>query len=194
MMSKIVDARGLNCPQPVILTKRAMDQNPDEEIVTLVDNVTAVENVSRLAKSQNYDVAVTEKDGHFSIHMIRTGEFCEGLVEDHEKVTIMITGNLFGKGPEELGQILMKSFMFTLTEIQAPVTTLIFINSGVYLTVEGSPALEHLQNLEQQGCEILSCGTCLDYYNLKEKLAVGQVTNMYTAVEKLLGPNKSLIL
>ena len=193
-MSKIVDARGLNCPQPVILTKRVMEQNADEEIVTLVDNVTAVENVSRLAKSQNYEVTVEEKDGHFSIHMTRTGEVCEILVEDHEKVTIMITGSLFGKGAEELGQVLMKSFMFTLTEIQAPVTTLIFINSGVYLTIEGSPVLEHLQNLEQQGCEILSCGTCLDYYNLKEKLAVGQVTNMYTAVEKLLGPGKSLIL
>ena len=193
-MSKVVDARGLNCPQPVILTKRVMEQNADEEIVTLVDNVTAVENVSRLAKSQNYEVTVEENDGHFSIHMKRTGEVCESLIEDHEKVTIMITGNLFGKGPEELGQVLMKSFMFTLTEIQAPVTTLVFINSGVYLTIEGSPVLEHLQNLEQQGCEILSCGTCLDYYNLKEKLAVGQVTNMYTAVEKLLGPGKSLIL
>lgn len=106
----------------------------------------------------------------------------------------MITGSLFGKGAEELGQVLMKSFMFTLTEIQAPVTTLVFINSGVYLTIEGSPVLEHLQNLEQQGCEILSCGTCLDYYNLKEKLAVGRVTNMYTAVEKLLDTGKSLIL
>lgn len=193
-MSKIVDARGLNCPQPVILTKQAMEQNADEEIVTLVDNVTALENVSRLAKSQNYDVTVAEKDGHFSIHMTRTGEIDDSLVEDHEKVTIMITSNLFGKGVEELGQVLMKSFMFTLTEIQAPVTTLILINSGVYLAVEGSPVLEHLQSLEQQGCEILSCGTCLDYYNLKEKLAVGRVTNMYTAVEKLLDTGKSLIL
>ena len=193
-MSKTIDARSLNCPQPVILTKRAMDQNDDEEIVTIVDNTAALENVSRLAKGQNYNVRVEEQDDQYYIHMTRGREMSECQVENREKVTIMITGNLFGNGAEELGQILMKSFMFTLTEMQASISTLIMINSGVYLATEGSPVLEHLQNLEQQGCEILSCGTCLDYYGLKEKLAVGQVTNMYTAVEKLLATNKSLVL
>lgn len=193
-MTKTIDARGLNCPQPVILTKRTMDQNDDAEIVTIVDNTAALENVSRLAKGQNYNVRVEEQDDQYYIHMTRGREMSECQVENQEKVTIMITGNLFGNGAEELGQILMKSFMFTLTEMQASISTLIMINSGVYMAAEGSPVLEHLQNLEQQGCEILSCGTCLDYYGLKEKLAVGQVTNMYTAVEKLLATNKSLVL
>lgn len=193
-MTKTIDARGLNCPQPVILTKRTMDQNDDAEIVTIVDNTAALENVSRLAKGQNYNVRVEEQDDQYYIHMTRGREMSECQVENREKVTIMITGNLFGNGAEELGQILMKSFMFTLTEMQASISTLIMINSGVYMATEGSPVLEHLQNLEQQGCEILSCGTCLDYYGLKEKLAVGQVTNMYTAVEKLLATNKSLVL
>lgn len=193
-MTKTIDARGLNCPQPVILTKRTMDQNDDAEIVTIVDNTAALENVSRLAKGQNYNVRVEEQDDQYYIHMTRGREMSECQVENQEKVTIMITGNLFGNGAEELGQILMKSFMFTLTEMQASISTLIMINSGVYMATEGSPVLEHLQNLEQQGCEILSCGTCLDYYGLKEKLAVGQVTNMYTAVEKLLATNKSLVL
>jgi len=171
-----------------------MEQNPDEDIVTVVDNVAALENVSRLAKGQNYDVRVEEQADHYYIHMTRAGGTCECQVENHQKVTIMITSNLFGQGREELGQVLMKSFIFTLTEIQSSITTLIMINSGVYLTTEGSPVLEHLINLEQQGCEILSCGTCLDYYGMKEKLAVGKVTNMYTAVEKLLGADKSLTL
>ncbi len=90
-----------------------------------------------------------------------------------------------GGGSEELGKILMKSFMYTLTEATPFPSTLLFYNSGVYLTCEGSEVLEDLKTLEAEGVEIISCGTCLDFYNIKEKLQVGEISNMYTIYEKL---------
>ncbi len=193
-MPKIVDARGLNCPQPVILTKKAIEDSGEQEIVTIVDNTVALENVKRLAQGQGYQVRVEESGEEHHIHMTRTKQINECQLEKCEQVTILITGNLFGKGDQKLGGVLMESFLFALTEVQASVTTLILMNSGVYLTTEGSPVREHLLELEKQGCEIMSCGTCLDYYGLKEKLVVGKVTNMYTATEMLLNADKSLVL
>ena len=90
-----------------------------------------------------------------------------------------------GHGNEELGKILMKSFIFALTQLDDLPQTILFYNGGATLTTEGSQSLEDLKTLEAQGVEILTCGTCLDFYGLKDKLAVGQVSNMYTIVEKL---------
>jgi selenium metabolism protein YedF len=191
-MAKIVDARGLTCPQPVILTKKAMEESGLEEITTIVDNSTALENVTRLAKSQNYDLRVEERTGIFHIHMRRTGLAEEEPLDNPADVAILIASNLFGQGAEELGQVLMKSFLYTLTQMQPPVKNLMFMNSGVFLTTEGSPLLEQLAVLEGQGVEILSCGTCLDYYELKDKLVVGKVTNMYTIMENLTTASRSL--
>ncbi|MGE5398169.1 MAG: sulfurtransferase-like selenium metabolism protein YedF, partial [Chitinophagales bacterium] len=97
-------------------------------------------------------------------------------------------------GEEELGRVLMKGFIHSLCEINTSLRTLIFMNSGVFLTTEGSSVLESLKLLEEKGVEILSCGTCLDYYHLKDKLMAGSVTNMYTAMEILTGAEKSLVI
>ena len=102
-----------------------------------------------------------------------------------ENTVIFVSSSELGRGSAELGEILIKSFMYTLVESDTPPQTMVFVNSGVKLTTENSPVLEHLITLNQRGVEILSCGTCLDYYKLKEKLCVGQVSNMYTIYEKL---------
>jgi selenium metabolism protein YedF len=192
-MSIKVDARGLNCPQPVILTKRAMDENAGEDIITLVNNTGALENVCKLAKSQGYDYSVENNGQDNCITM--TKAFCDYLETNAANcdVAILVKSDLFGSGNDELGSILMKSFMYALTEMSSNLSHLIFMNGGVRLTTEGSPVLEHLQILEESGAEILSCGTCLDFLNLKEKLRVGQVTNMYTAVEIMAKAAKPLV-
>jgi len=92
-----------------------------------------------------------------------------------------------------LGGVLIKSLLFTLVEKQPHPKTVMFINSGVLLTTQGSPVLEHLQKLEQAGVQLLSCGTCLEYYQLKDKLAVGGVTNMYTILDEM-SANKAITL
>ncbi len=192
-MSRIVDARGLNCPQPVILTKRVMDENSGETIITLVDNPTALENVCKLATSQGYDFTIEAQGSESHIHMTQKSAAAEQAVKNRE-LAVLVKSDLFGQGNDELGAVLTKSFFYTLTEMSSEVHTLIFMNGGVHLTTAGSPVLEHLEYLEQNGVQILSCGTCLDFFSKKEQLKVGQVTNMYTATEILYKAAKTLIL
>jgi selenium metabolism protein YedF len=193
-MGHIVDARGLTCPQPVILTKRVMDKGETDRLVTIVDQTVALENVTKLARSQGYDVEVEDKEGDYYITMIRSEECTTEAADLQDNVTILITNRYFGQGEEELGQVLMRSFLYTLGEMNGRVKSIIFMNSGVFLTTEGSEVLEILQGLNQEGVQILSCGTCLDFYGLKEKLAVGEITNMYTAVEMLSSAERSITL
>lgn len=193
-MGHIVDARGLTCPQPVILTKRVMDKGETDRLVTIVDQTVALENVTKLARSQGYDVEVEVKEGDYYITMIRSEEITTESADLQDNVTILITNRYFGQGEEELGQVLMRSFLYTLGEMNGRVKSIVFINSGVFLTTEGSEVLEILQGLSQEGAQILSCGTCLDFYGLKDKLAVGEITNMYTAVEMLSSAERSITL
>jgi len=193
-MSKVIDARGLNCPEPVILTKRAMEADGKTQLTTIVDNDAARENVSKLALSQGYELEVEQQGEHYYLHLTPGQPQCGADTVGEPAVTILVKSNLFGQGEPELGQVLMKSFLFSLNELDGQVAHLLFMNSGVRLTTEGSPVLEHLQVLEQKGVEILSCGTCLDYYQLKDKLAVGRVTNMYTAMEMLTGAERAITI
>jgi len=190
-MKKIVDARGLSCPQPVILTKKALEES--DEVTTIVDNRNAVENVTRLATSKGFSVKVEEKEGEYQLLIKKSSCAVDTSAEEQEKAVILITTNLFGQGEEELGKILMKSFLYTLTQMEN-IKQMIFMNSGVFLTTEGSEVLELLKTMEEKGVEILSCGTCLDYYGLKDKLAVGKVTNMYAAVEAITTASRSVTL
>lgn len=202
-MSNIVDARNLNCPEPVIMTKKAMDENPNADIITIVSEEVARENVSKLAVSQGYQVEVEEKEDGIYLYLkksdvkqeAKTEVKCEAIPEQNKgDVVILVTNQFFGQGNEELGQLLMKNFLYTLTQLGSSIKNLIFMNSGVFLTCEGSPVLEHLKALEDSGVEVLSCGTCLDFYQLKEKLAVGSITNMYSAMELLTDAAKSITL
>ena len=92
-----------------------------------------------------------------------------------------------GLGNDELGATLMKGFIYAVSQLDELPKTMLFYNGGAKLTVEGSASLEDLKSLQAQGVEILTCGTCLNFYGLSDKLAVGEVTNMYAIVEKLNG-------
>ncbi|HZJ76970.1 MAG TPA: sulfurtransferase-like selenium metabolism protein YedF [Oscillospiraceae bacterium] len=193
-MSKQVDVRGMNCPLPVINTKKALEGMEKGTVTTIVDNEVAKENVLKLAKSMNLEFDVKQSEGNFYIDIFKEGqtEVTDSEAssprrdaEDKEDTIILITKDKLGTGSDELGALLMSSYLYTLTEILPYPDSIIFLNGAVNLTVESSESLEHIRTLEGNGVEILSCGTCLDYFELNDKLAVGSVSNMYTIVEKL---------
>lgn len=176
-----VDARGLQCPQPVIMAKKALEEITSGEVIVIVDNVTAKENISRLAANMNYQHEVEDKEGCYYIKISKCQEV-DNKVENNDFV-IIITSDKLGIGEDKLGQLLMKTYTYTLTETKPYPKAVIFINSGVKLAVESSEVLENIQKLADLNIEIISCGTCLDYYNIKDKLKVGIIGNMYTIVE-----------
>lgn len=184
-----VDARGLECPKPVIQTKKALENLKEGSILTVVDNAIAKENVSKLAKSMNLHYNVSEKNGNFYIDIFKGEEMGPELLGDEKPVlndlVIVVGKDTLGEGSDELGEVLIRGYFYTLTEIEPYPKSIIFLNSGVNLTIEDSPVLDHLRTLESKGVEILSCGTCLDYFNVKDKLSVGGVSNMYVIVEAM---------
>jgi selenium metabolism protein YedF len=185
-----IDCRGKACPQPVITAKQALEQFKEDEFVLVVDNPGSSENVERFARSQGCSVQVTKKDGDYYLRIGKpqTGESTASLQEGEKarKTVAYINSQFLGIGDDALGAILMRAFMKTLLEMENKPGLLIFINSGVKLTSEGSEVLESLRALAGKGVEILSCGTCLDFYGLKEKLRVGIVSNMYDIARSLL--------
>jgi selenium metabolism protein YedF len=197
-MSKVVDARGLSCPQPVILTRNAMRES--DAVTTIVDNETARQNVTRMAEKAGATVQVEQKaDGtylHVSGGQAQQEEevACEPIAAGGSLV-LVVPGEFMGRGEhDELGQVLMRGFFHTLGEVQPLPEGIIFFNSGVKLVAQGSPVLEDLQELRERGVEILACGTCLDYYELKGQVAVGEISNMYTIAETMLGAGKVVSL
>jgi selenium metabolism protein YedF len=163
-----------------------------DEVTTIVDNETARRNVTRMAEKAGGTVQVERKEDGIYLH-IRGGQTAQE--EDARDTTaaagplvLVVPGEFMGRGEhEELGQVLMRAFFHTLGEVQPLPHTIIFFNSGVKLVVEDSPVLEDLQALCERGVEILACGTCLEYYGLKEQVAVGAISNMYTIAETMLG-------
>lgn len=186
-MAEIIDARGLDCPQPVILAKKAIQQH--DEFVVLVNDPVARENVKKLASGHGCTVS-EESSGSDTRLVIKRGDACTvGVSELIGKgpIVVVISSAVMGSGDDTLGNVLMKSFLHTLTEAaQAPDTILLF-NSGVKLAVPGSEVLDDLKALEAAGVSILSCGTCLNYFELKDKLAVGMISNMYDIAGAMLG-------
>lgn len=177
---KNIDARGLACPQPVILTKKALDDN--EHVRTIVDNQTAKLNLIKLVKSLDCEVAIKEDSQQIEISFYKKTEVDLVNTEESHKTNQMvyvIGSSFLGKGSDDLGNILMKGFIYTLTQMDYPPSKIVFLNSGVHLTCVGSESLDDLGQLIAKGTEIVSCGTCLNYFDLSDKLAVGEISNMY---------------
>ena len=189
-MKKEIDARGLACPQPVILTKKALEDHG--EIVVIVDNETAQENVKRMAQSQGCEVSIKEKEGDIHVSITR-GYSCD-IPEDEAAsggpIVVVIASDTMGRGDDELGTLLMKSFIHTTLETSPQPDTLVFFNTGVKLTIYGSEILEDLKTLSNRGVKILVCGTCLGYFEIKDQLAAGTVSNMYDIAEAMLGAGR----
>ena len=191
-MNREVDVRGLPCPRPVISTKKALEEIEEGTITVLVDNPESKQNVQRFANNQGCKVNIKEREGIFYLEITK-GPHGETKKKPEVEIgkainadVVCITTDRLGTGDKELGEILMKAFLNTLWDYQPRPAKVLFINSGVTLTTEGSDVLETLNLLEKEGVEIFSCGTCLDYYGIKDKLRVGKVTNMYETVDALI--------
>lgn len=187
---KKIDARGLECPRPVILIKKALEEV--EEASILVDNEVARDNVQRFGHNAGCKVTIVENDNVTELFLKKVSEKeVVGLVE--EVVVVLIKTSLFGEGDSKLGNILMKSFLVSLLESDKKVKALIFMNSGIELTTKNLEIVEVLKAFDKKGAVIYSCGTCLDFYGLKEELKIGLITNMYSSVELLVGEGNRVI-
>lgn len=191
----ILDCRGLKCPQPVINTKRFFDGKSEGEAEVIVDNLVAKENISKFAASIGATATFLEKDGNYHLIIKKLCEACKAMdFAEKKTLTIVVSNNELGLGDPKLGATLMKSYLFALSEAEIVPDSLLFLNAGVKLTVEGSESLPVLEVLKSKGTTIMSCGTCLDFYGLKDKLAIGEITNMYAIVEKMNGSDKTIKL
>jgi len=195
---KEIDCRGLDCPEPVLRTKSALEKEPSGILTILVDNQVARDNVMRFLRSKNLQPEYLESKGIYNIsvnlatHQTDTAAPLEREMaafaqqELSSRPVLFISTDQLGTGSSELGCLLMRNFIYTLTKRDEMPEAVVFMNAGVKLSIEGSPALEELKELEDSGVEILVCGTCLDYYELKEQHRVGQISNMYDIADLLM--------
>lgn len=204
----LVDCRGLTCPQPVINTRRVVEVNPEETVVAVVDNATARENLLVMAEGLGRTAEWQEDGPDFRViirpSVPRTEKAPSVATEAAEapgcsaatkastpegSFVVALGSDRLGQGDETLGTLLMKSFLATLLEVEPP-AALVCLNRGVFLVTSGSPVLEPLRQLEERGTEILACGTCLDFYERRQDLQVGKVSNMFTILQRMVGADR----
>ncbi len=185
---KQIDCQGLPCPQPVLKCKEVIEQDKPLLIKVLVDNDPALENVSRFLSLRGYHLHKPEKLGTYW-HISASRKSDPVINEDQQKhaaikedqglerILVFISSDKIGQGDDELSTKLMLNFLSTLPEMES-LWTVVFVNSGVKLTIEGSPALESIQRLESNNVSILVCGTCLEFFKITDKKRTGQTTNM----------------
>jgi selenium metabolism protein YedF len=183
---KTVDCSGLACPGPVIQTKRELETlKPGEAFIVVVDSAASRDNVRRFAESRGAKVQV--EDAGNGVYRLTVTAALAGSVEACESPpVILIAGDMLGTGDDKLGRILMEGFVNTLLEQDDVPDSVVLMNAGVRFAAEGSPVLDTLKALTDRGCEILVCGTCLDFFGLKEKLEAGIVSNMYDIQRTIL--------
>lgn len=183
----IINMVGKPCPIPVIEAKKAIrTAMPGQTVQMLVDNDISRQNLQKMAEGVGCGFGYeAQPDGNVLV-TLTAREAC-AVMEQDEGFVVAIGANMMGRGDGELGAMLMKSYIYSLTQLDFPPVSLMFFNSGVQLTTEGSASIEDLKTLEAKGTVITSCGACLDFYHLKEKLRVGSVTNMYAIAGTMTG-------
>ncbi len=220
-MKKIIDGRKLPCPQPLMMTKKAVDAGDTEILEVIVDNEAGRENIIKYTKHVKIEITdIFEVNGEIHLiintrkpspekakqmedtlppecldekdEAIKSEQAESSYLDSRDKKNIFIRTDTIGTANRELGLLLMRGFIYTLTELEIKPETIIFMNDGVKLTVEGSESIENIRKLEETGVKILVCGTCLDYLNLTGQLQVGTVSNMYDITEELMKQNTVL--
>jgi selenium metabolism protein YedF len=192
---KIVDCRGLACPRPVIRTKEALQGA--SSLLVIVDNEASCTNVTRFAESQGARVSVAGEGGefHLTIEPGRGGTagaeppvVCSSAAA--RNMVVYVSSEGMGRGDEKLGATLMAAFLDTLSQFKDQISHLIMVNAGAKLAVEGSAVLDQIRHLEKVGVQVLVCGTCLNHFGIKDRLAVGSVSNMFAIIETLSGAGR----
>jgi selenium metabolism protein YedF len=190
-MLQTIDTRGQTCPLPVMMTRDALQRDPQADFCVLVDNETARENVSRFARSQGCEVS-TERQGEDIQIWIRPQEIAAVKTgpDQFGRVVLLVEKDYLGAAGDELGGILIRAYFRTIKDLAPLPQQMIFLHRGIFLTTTDSPVIDFLKEMEEKGVMILSCGTCLDYYQRKEKLEVGIVSNMLEIATALLKAEK----
>lgn len=199
-MSKvIVNAMGEACPIPVVKATHALrDMKEPGTLEIHVDNEVAVQNLNRMASGNHLAVKSEKIGGSEFVVTMDVKELSKPAADkpvtcapdNRGDFVVAVGSNTMGQGDDKLGKTLMKGFLYAVSQLPELPRTILFFNDGAHLTVEGSDSLEDLKNMEAQGVKIMTCGTCLNFYGLTDKLAVGEVTNMYSIVETLAGASK----
>jgi selenium metabolism protein YedF len=208
-MNKIIDAKGKNCPMPVIMAKKEIDGGNNSFVVE-VDNNIAVQNLQKLANSQGFITELKKDNEIFKVNFSKTSdvtineEECEECNEILDKIeenkknlgswSVFIGKEIIGAGNEELGKSLMKMYFYTISEGKDLPKSVLFMNDGVKVPTLNEQAIEHLMDLEEKGVEILVCGACLNFYGLEENLKVGKVSNMYDITNRMKEASKVITL
>jgi len=193
----LVDVRGTACPQPVIKAKQTMKNK--EKFSILMSQPDQADNVTRMAEHAGWTVEKTEMADHLKLTLKPEGLTREPeiLPEDltcsfsaseniHSGSLLVIASEFMGRGDPSLGKLLMHAFINTLNELDVKPERILLFNSAVKLAVTDSPVIESLIKLAENNVEILVCGTCLEYYQIRDKLLVGNVSNMYDIAESML--------
>lgn len=202
---KTLDMRGKPCPIPVITAKNALAEPGTDAVTVIVDNIVAVQNLEKMAKGMDYQFAYTE-DGNaqYTVQISAEGAAppvaaaTMPTVPDEPAsargVTVLITNDQMGTGSEDLGRILIKGFLFSLTELSPAPEAVIFLNAGVRLACEGANTLDDLRTLLGEGTKVRACGTCLNFYQLTEQLAAGEITDMMGITQLLASAGRLITL
>lgn len=193
-----IDARGKACPLPVIEAKKAVEAMSQGVVEVLVDNSVAVQNVLKMAKQKNLAATSEQKEGYYVVAITVTEQSptCEiqqtmsEADSQAQNTVVVLSSDTMGNGDDVLGRLLMKGFVYALTEQDQLPKTIVLYNGGAKLSIQGAETLEDLKLMESQGVEILTCGTCLNHYGIADQLAVGSVTNMYRIAEVLTHAGK----
>jgi len=190
-----VDARGEVCPKPLILTRKQLKETSmGESFVVLIDNDTSKENVERFLSDNRIEFQTSRTENAYSILVSRTQadlshpeaeDYCQPAAAPRARHAYCFTSDQMGTGPADLGRILIQACINTIKEVEPPPAALVFYNSGVTLTTDDSPVLTALQDLEKSGIAILVCGTCANYFQIKDRIRVGIISNMYAILETL---------
>jgi selenium metabolism protein YedF len=196
-----LDMKGQPCPIPVVKAKEVLAGQGVEGVVVLVDNIVAVQNLEKMAKGTGCGFSYTEDGGLYKVVIVKgangiTGGRAEMSLNTRPEITeyserenrgtvVLITADSMGRGADELGRILIKGFIFSLTQLSPLPEAVMFLNSGARLTTEGANTIPDLKTLEDKGTGIFTCGTCANYYKLAESLAVGSIVDMMNIVTRL---------
>ena len=198
-MKKVIDVKGKACPMPVIMAKKEIDTGVKFFDIE-VDNKIAVENLKKLANSQGFTTTIEENDGNFKVNFSNGCEECEEVLAKVEgkkplgNWSIFINKEIIGAGNEELGQSLMKMFIYTISEGEDLPKSILFMNGGVKVPSLNEQGIEHLKVLQDKGVELLVCGACLNFYGLEDKLEVGKISNMYEITNAMKEASKVITI
>ncbi|MCD4732350.1 MAG: sulfurtransferase-like selenium metabolism protein YedF [Bacteroidales bacterium] len=197
---KILDVKGMKCPMPLIETKKALKEiEKNEALKVIIDNETSVKNVEHFLTDNGMDISKTEKNGIYEIVVnkqegdledVQAEAYCSPSEKTDNSYVVMFAKDRLGEGSEELGNVLVGGFLNTLNEREVLPDKIIFINAGINLVLNDSPALPLLKDLADKKVDMVSCGTCLDYFGKMDELAVGRVSNMYEILESMLAVQK----